>query len=254
VAGDGRRAASKGPRGPAKASRGNGRALDARPADTYAPRRGGALTPLFGWSLPASISGASPIAFAAAAAGIGLLIFLVSNVNLPGALRTLISAAFWAALIGGLWLGYDHRDELFDLAQRALDSGAEPSVGKSGEVTFRRSLGGEFVVAARVDDRPVKFVFDTGASTVVLTAEDARRIGLDEARLDFSAEVFTANGAAMAAPTRLARLAVGPIVVRNVRALVTRPGAMQESLLGMSFLDQLQSYSVERGRLTLKGR
>ena len=97
-------------------------------------------------------------------------------------------------------------------------------------------------------------MFDTGASTVVLTAEDARRIGLDAAGLDFSAEVSTANGSAMAAPTRLARVAVGPIVVRNVRALVTRPGAMRESLLGMSFLEQLQSYGVERGRLTFKGR
>ena len=80
------------------------------------------------------------------------------------------------------------------------------------------------------------------------------RVGLDASRLDFSADVTTANGAALAAPVRLARVAVGPIVVRNVRALVTRPGAMEESLLGMSFLEQLDSYKVERGRLTLTAR
>ena len=190
------------------------------------------------------------------AVGIGLLLLLVARGGFWSMIRAFVSASLWSVVILGLWFGYDHRDELFDLAERAFDSvdGAEPSVGKSGEVMFKRSLGGDFVVAAKVDDRPVKFVFDTGASTVVLTAEDARRVGLDAGGLDFSAEVFTANGATMAAQTRLARVSVGPIVVRNVRALVTRPGAMQESLLGMSFLEQLQSYGVERGRLTLKGR
>jgi len=41
---------------------------------------------------------------------------------------------------------------------------------------------------------------------------------------------------------------------RNVAALVARKGALGESLLGMSFLERLQSYSVERGRLVLKGK
>ena len=40
--------------------------------------------------------------------------------------------------------------------------------------------------------------------------------------------------------------------MRNVRALVVRPGALNESLLGMSFLERLQSYTVERGRLVLR--
>jgi aspartyl protease family protein len=206
------------------------------------------------------LSGVLPASFPFVPVAIGLgtlfLCLLIGRGGFLQMIRTLISAAIWASLIFALWYGYDHRDELSELVARAMDSvdGAEPSVGKSGEVTFKRGLGGDFLITAKVDDRPVKFVFDTGASAVVLTAEDARRVGLDAADLDFSAQVSTANGAALAAPTRLARVSVGPIVVRNVRALVTRPGAMQESLLGMSFLEQLQSYSVERGRLTLKGR
>ena len=56
----------------------------------------------------------------------------------------------------------------------------------------------------------------------------------------------------MAATTHLDKISVGPIVIRNVRALVAKPGALSESLLGMSFLERLQSYSVERGRLVLK--
>ena len=59
---------------------------------------------------------------------------------------------------------------------------------------------------------------------------------------------------AMAAATRLDKVSVGPIVIRNGRALVAKPGALSESLLGMSFLERLQSYSVERGRLVLKAK
>ena len=57
-----------------------------------------------------------------------------------------------------------------------------------------------------------------------------------------------------ATSARTLRMTIGPIVVRNVRALVARPGALDQSLIGMSFLERLQSYTVERGRLILKGR
>lgn len=210
------------------------------------------------WLTPAAnpILGLSHSAFAAAAACAAFASWMLLGGGVIQMLRALVSAVIWAALLIGLWVGYDHRDQLADLLQETLASVSdlEPSVGASGEVTIRRSLGGEFLVAAKVNDRPVKFVFDTGASTVVLTAEDARRVGLDASHLDFSAEVQTANGAALAAPTKIARVAVGPIVVRNVPALVTRPGAMAESLLGMSFLDELDSFAVEKGRLTLRGK
>jgi aspartyl protease family protein len=58
----------------------------------------------------------------------------------------------------------------------------------------------------------------------------------------------------MAAETRLGEVAVGPIAARGVRALIAKPGALAESLLGMSFLERLQSYTVERGRLVLRAR
>jgi aspartyl protease family protein len=217
---------------------------------------GGALAAL--WLTPpmTPILGLGHPVFAAAAVGVALLSTLLFGGGLLSFVRALVSAALWAALFAALWVGYENRDRLGDFATTALDSlsDAEPSVGASGEVTIRRALSGEFLVPAKVNDRPVKFVFDTGATTVVLTAEDAHRVGLDAGRLDFSAEVMTANGEALAAPTRIARLAIGPIVVRNVRALVTRPGAMSESLLGMSFLEELESYKVERGKLTFTAR
>ena len=62
------------------------------------------------------------------------------------------------------------------------------------------------------------------------------------------------KGAALAAEVRLDSVSVGPIVMQNVRALVARPGALDESLLGMSFLERLKGYTVERGRLILTAK
>jgi aspartyl protease family protein len=175
----------------------------------------------------------------------------------PGDLTRVVSAAIvWAALLIGLIGIYAYRYEVSDFATRVVAEliPSEPQVGQGGEVIVNRRLSGEFVVAAKVDGTPVSFLFDTGASTVVLTAADARRIGVVTANLDFDISVTTANGSAMAAETRLDELAVGPIAARNVRALVAKPGALTESLLGMSFLERLQSYTVERGRLVLRAK
>ena len=117
-----------------------------------------------------------------------------------------------------------------------------------------RRLSGEFSIAARVNLARVTFLFDTGASMVVLTATDARRAGVNVAGLVYDVPVTTANGAALAAEARLDQIAVGPILMRNVPALVARPGALEQSLLGMSFLERLKSYTVERGRLILTAK
>ena len=125
-------------------------------------------------------------------------------------------------------------------------------IGPGGEVVVRRR-GGEFLVPGKVNGHAVSFVFDTGASAVVLTAEDAAASGLPFGEGDYQVSVTTANGAALAAPVRLDSVSVGPIVARSVRALVARPGALKESLLGMTFLERLKGFAVEDGKLVLKG-
>jgi len=220
----------------------------------------GALAALLTTPAATPILGLSHSAFAGLAMGLALLCFGLANggfrVRFGGLLRILASAAAWTLIIVALVGLYTYRADFGDVAASWLDglNTPEPVVGQGGEVVIKGRSGSEFFVAARVDDRPVRFVLDTGASSVVLTAEDAQRIGLDFRQLDFSAPVATANGSAMAAPVRLARIAVGPIVIANVRALVTRPGAMRESLLGMTFLDRLDSFTVERGKLTLRAK
>jgi aspartyl protease family protein len=206
------------------------------------------------------IFGLDHASFARAAFAVALVVWLAlvgaRRAGAAGLARVLSGVAVWAAIILGLTGAYAYRFEAAEFAQRLMGElfPGEPQIGAGGEVIVNRRLGGEFVVPATIAQTRVAMLFDTGASTVVLRAEDAERVGLDTRALSFDVDVVTANGSASAAEVVLDRVAVGPIVARNVAALVARKGALGQSLLGMSFLERLQSYSVERGRLVLKGK
>ena len=191
--------------------------------------------------------------FAIAAIAVSLLVWLVlsglRSARPSDIARMATAATVWAALLIALTGVYAYRFEASDIAGEFFPS--EPQVGRGGEVIINRRFSGEFLIAARVNGARASFLFDTGASAVVLTADDARRAGVNASRLDFDTPVSTANGAARAAEVTLDQIAIGPIVMRNVPALVARPGALDESLLGMSFLERLKSYGVERNRLVL---
>lgn len=195
-------------------------------------------------------------ALAAAGALAAMLVFILRWTRAADLARALGSAIVWALLLLALTGVYAYRYEAADFFGRVAAElmPAEPQVGQGGEVIVNRRLNGEFAVAARVNGARVTFLFDTGASVVVLTAADARQAGINPAGLAYDVPVTTANGQALAAPVRLDEIAVGPIAMRNVRALVAKPGALEESLLGMSFLERLKSYAVERDRLVLTAR
>ncbi len=191
-----------------------------------------------------------------AAIGLWLILFGIRRAGPSAIARAVGGALFWASAMVVLTGVYTYRFELADVADRMLaELSPEPAqIGGGGEVIVKRRLGGEFVIPARVNEANVAFLFDTGASSVVLRAEDAAKAGVKTAALSYDVDVTTANGAAMAAEARVERIEVGPIALRNVRVLVAKPGALNESLLGMTFLERLKSYTVEGGRLILRGK
>jgi aspartyl protease family protein len=205
------------------------------------------------------IAGLSPGDFAALASAGALALVIAGWVigefrgRWVDGLRAIV---VWAILLVGLVAGYSYRFELQDVAARLVGEMApgRAVVGADGGVVVNRRADGSFTVVGRIDEREARFIFDTGASMVVLTAETAAAAGIRPSPAEFTVPVFTANGATMAAATTLNRLTVGTIVERRVRALVARPGALRENLLGMTFLERLASYEVRGNRLTLRGR
>jgi aspartyl protease family protein len=171
--------------------------------------------------------------------------------------RAAIGAVFvWSILVAGLGGAWFHRAELIEVGRVAteeLNIGAPRAViGQGGEVTVRRRPDGTFAVPALVNGSDVRFLFDTGATAVVLSSETAAALGLSPDTLRFRVPVTTANGRGTAAPVILDRLAVGSIVMTRVPALVVRPGMLDGNLLGHTFLEKLESYEVRGDRLVLR--
>jgi aspartyl protease family protein len=121
------------------------------------------------------------------------------------------------------------------------------------EAAAARRPDGSFGVEAVVNHQPISMLFDTGASWVTLRAEDAARLGIDLGALRFSIQSRTANGVAAMAPVTIDTMSVGQITVRNVPAVVARPGTLEENLLGQSFLARLRDYSVASDRVIFHG-
>lgn len=186
-----------------------------------------------------------------------LLLALVSSGILAGRRLRLKgvakAAALWAVIIAVLALGYAYRGELGTIGERVLGEFLphRGTVVGADEVRFPAGLDGHFRVEALVDGTPVRFLVDTGASGIVLSPADARRLGFDPDSLGFTGFAETANGTVRTAPVRLGSVAIGPIRVTDLPASVNQ-AAMRGSLLGMSFLERLRSFEIGDGMLILR--
>jgi aspartyl protease family protein len=162
--------------------------------------------------------------------------------------------AVWAGLFVMILVGYTYREDLMDVAARVVGEFSPTTAivdSENGTATFRRGLDGHFTVASTVNGSAMPLLFDTGASAVVLSYRDAARAGIAVGDLSFTLPVMTANGTGRAAVVELDRIEVGGIARRNVRAFVAEDGALQGSLLGMTFLETLSRYAVTGDRLEL---
>ena len=120
-------------------------------------------------------------------------------------------------------------------------------------VQIRRGSNGDFAVQAKINGIAAPMVVDTGATSVVLTYETAKAVGVPLELLEYNVEVQTAGGQTKAARLWLDRMAIGKLVERSVQALVVPRGQMKTNLLGMSFLDRLESWGVRAEKLMLNG-
>ncbi len=160
----------------------------------------------------------------------------------------------WVGIFAAVMVGYTYRDEIMSVASRVAGE-MQPGVAivdsNAGTATFRRGIGGHFEVQASINGHTTPMVFDTGASAVVLTVEDAREAGIDTDTLRYTVPISTANGRGMAARVRLDTIIVGGIERRGLTGFVTNEGALETSLLGMTFLETLSRYSVTQNSLEL---
>lgn len=168
--------------------------------------------------------------------------------------RVLEGLLFWSVIGLLLAVAYAYRVELQEAGERVLAElmpGRAATLGHIVEVV--RGKTGDFALQPSINGAKVPMVLDTGASSVVLTHDAARAAGLPLDMLNYSVNVDTANGRTRAAPVTLDKIAVGGLTERGVPALIAQPGQLKSSLLGMSFLNRLESWEVRGDKLRLHG-
>jgi len=124
------------------------------------------------------------------------------------------------------------------------------SVVDGTTIVLPRARDGHYYLTLDINNVPVEFVVDTGASQVVLTQDDAKRIGLNPSSLSYLGTASTANGTVRTAAVRLDTVSLGAITDTSVRAVVN-DGQMFGSLLGMTYLSNFDSITIKDGQLIL---
>jgi aspartyl protease family protein len=171
--------------------------------------------------------------------------------------KAILQMGAWIAIILLLVLGYSFQPEfsaMMTFVKARLTGALIPGQAQEqqdGSVVFARANDGHFHVEAMVDGTRINFLVDTGASGIVLSPADARRLGFDPAQLDYSVWTSTANGNGRAAKVNLNSIVIGPIRRAAMQALVNQAD-MDGSLLGMTFLNSLGSFTVEGDKLVLR--
>lgn len=159
--------------------------------------------------------------------------------------QSLRHAMLWGLIFLGVIAGFG----LWEDVSRAIS----PSMAVSedgGQIELPRDADGHFYMTLDIDGISVEFVVDTGATDLVLSLADAKRIGINVDGLSFSGRASTANGMVRTAPVTLENVRVGESVEGMLRGSVNQ-GALETSLLGMSYLERFSSIEIRGDRLYL---
>lgn len=179
---------------------------------------------------------------------LGLLIVALGGWLIAQSRLSLNKTLQYAVVWGLIFVGAIAVVGLWDDISRQV-TGAQQSTAH-GQIEVPRARDGHYYLTLTINDEPVRFVVDTGASQVVLTQKDAARVGLDPSGLAYLGTAMTANGEVRIAPVRLARVDLGGVVDSNLPAAVNG-GEMDESLLGMSYLQRWDRIEITGDRLVL---
>lgn len=159
--------------------------------------------------------------------------------------RTTQHMAVWALIflgtiaVIGLW------DDI-----RATVRPAQVVFDDAGRIEIPRSSDGHYRIMATINGATITFIVDTGASDIVLSKSDARKVGFEPDELPYYGRAMTANGEVRTAPVRLKSVLIGGYEDRNVSARING-GVLEQSLLGMSYLERYSQITIAGNRLIL---
>ncbi|MEP3294931.1 MAG: TIGR02281 family clan AA aspartic protease [Pseudoruegeria sp.] len=177
--------------------------------------------------------------------GAALLMWFIAQ-NRQSKSKVFQQAMIWGLIFVGMIAAYGLWGDIRgDILPR------QTYLAEDASIEVPKSPDGHYYLVLDVNDTPVRFVVDTGATEIVLTQKDAERVGLDTAALAYLGSANTANGIVRTARVSLEEVALEAIRDRNVAAYVNQ-GTMHESLLGMRYLSRYEALEIRDNTLILK--
>jgi aspartyl protease family protein len=160
--------------------------------------------------------------------------------------------AGWLVIFAAILVGYSYRFELNAVVQRvAGDLLGERGQTVGGTLRVPMAPDGHFWVRARINGHEQRFLIDSGATTTALSTEAADAADLTIESGGLPVVIETANGAVRAKRTSIRRLSLGPILSKDLVAVVS-PAFGEMNVLGMNFLSSLKGWRVEGRTLILE--
>ncbi|MEL7107056.1 MAG: TIGR02281 family clan AA aspartic protease [Pseudomonadota bacterium] len=160
--------------------------------------------------------------------------------------KTARQALVWGLIFLGVIAGFGLWEDIRrDIAPR------QAIMGDGARIEVPRAGDGHYHLVVGVNGTPVEFLVDTGASSVVLSDRDARRVGIDVENLAFTGFANTANGVVRTAQVRVDDVSLGGVSLRNFPVSVNG-GQMGFSLLGMDYLETFERIEISGGQLVLE--
>jgi aspartyl protease family protein len=161
---------------------------------------------------------------------------------------------------GGAWIGiiilflglYSYRFEFGDIKNRIIGeiNPSKARINQSGQVVIKLAKDGHYYMDIKINNVPIKFMVDTGASSVVLGKDEAKRVGINIDELNFNKSYQTANGVIFAAAAVIDKVEFAGLNFQNLPVSINSAN-MGAPLLGMSFLRKFKKYEFYRDRLIL---
>ena len=167
----------------------------------------------------------------------------MSNPNPHSGGGKIMLAIAWLLILGGIYWYFSHWD-----ARETNPNTARVINQQRGELTLERNRAGHYLAEGEINGRRVTLLLDTGATWVALPLALGRELGLKRGA---AVTLQTANGPAVGYQTRLDRVRLGPLELRDVAAVMSDGLDAEAVLLGMSFLQRVE-FTQRGGKLILK--
>jgi aspartyl protease family protein len=161
--------------------------------------------------------------------------------------------AQWLLLFFFIILAYTYKDEFSHIKERIVSAIYPGYVANynADELVVYQNKDGHFYLNTIINGTEILLMVDTGATTTVLSDQDARKLGFSMDNLQFDRSMRTAGGVVAAANINLNQVEIGDVIFENVPAMVSGNGSFNTSLAGMTLLKRFSAYKFRGNKLHL---